>query len=76
MSTQRFHRAMSWRSDLEASRDLMRQEREQFGFLISWFESWRMSRGLEAGREAATRFWKESVRTKARECLSPRDAEG
>jgi hypothetical protein len=58
---------VSWRSDLEASRDLKRQEREQFSFLISWFESWRMSRELKPGREAATRFGKEAVQTKARE---------
>lgn len=67
MSTQTSHEVVSWRSDLEASRDLRRHERDQFAFLISWFESWRMSRDLRPGREAATRFWREAVRSKARE---------
>lgn len=55
-----------WREDLEASRDLTALEKQHFGFLLSWFETWRIQLGLEAGRPAAVRFWREQVKAKAR----------
>lgn len=66
MTTQPSPPPACWRSDLEASRDLNQREKEQFAFLISWFESWRVARSLMPGREAATRFWREAVRAKER----------
>ena len=36
-----------WRADLEASRDLTDHEKQHFGFLLSWFENWRLKQGLE-----------------------------
>lgn len=32
--------AADWRADLEASRDLSDLEKQGFGFLLSWLESW------------------------------------
>jgi integron integrase len=56
-----------WREDLQASRDLSRQEKGGFGFVIGWYEKWRVTRGLEAGRGSAREFWKRQVATKPRE---------
>ena len=38
-----------WRADLDASRDLNDREKQQYGFLVSWYESWRERQKLEAG---------------------------
>lgn len=56
-----------WMEDIENSRDLNRNEKQQFGFLVAWLESWRIQRRLEAGRESCCRFWKEVVKAKPRE---------
>lgn len=56
-----------WLSDIENSRDLSRNEKQQFGFLIAWLESWRIQKRLDPNRETARRFWKEMVTTKPRE---------
>ena len=55
-----------WRDDLEHARDLSKREIESVGFLVNWFESWRLGKGLEASRVVATRFWRESVEVKDR----------
>jgi hypothetical protein len=57
----------SWSEDLMASRDLSKAEIEGFGFLLGWFEEWRLRVGLAPGRSAAERFWKEVVGGKARQ---------
>ena len=44
--------AADWPADLDASRDLNDQERQRFGFLAWWFESWRVRQRLELGRAA------------------------
>ncbi len=51
----------SWSEDLMASRDLSKAEIEGFGFLVGWFEEWRVRAGLPPGRQAAERFWREAV---------------
>jgi hypothetical protein len=56
-----------WLDDIENSRDLNRNEKQQFGFLVAWLESWRIQRRLPACRETCRRFWKEMVKVKPRE---------
>jgi len=51
---------------LKAARNLSRGEIEGFEFLLSWFDTWRIARELELGREAAIVFWKEAVRSRER----------
>ena len=58
--------AANWRLDLEASRDLTELEKQHYGFLLAWFEAWRLRLGLELGRETAVRFWREQVKSKGR----------
>ena len=43
-------------------------DRERAGYLLvlEWFENFRLRHELSAGREAATRFWKEEVRREDR----------
>ena len=55
-----------WRADLDASRDLNDREKQQFGFLVSWYESWRERQKLEPGRAAGVAFWKAQVEVKPR----------
>ncbi|QTN33463.1 tyrosine-type recombinase/integrase [Akkermansiaceae bacterium] len=55
-----------WRSDLEASRDLTDQEKQNHVFLLAWYEHWRLGQGLEPVRASAVRFWNEQVITKPR----------
>ena len=45
-----------WLDDIENSRDLNRNEKQQFGFLVAWLESWRIQRRLPACRETCRRF--------------------
>lgn len=52
----------SWRSDLAAFRGLTDRERTGYVLVLEWFENFRLRHELDAGREAATRFWKEEVR--------------
>ena len=55
-----------WHADLMASRDLSDWEKQNFGFVLSWFESWRRRQDLEPSREAAVKFWKGQVNVKER----------
>ncbi len=55
-----------WKADLEASRDLNDLEKQNYGFLLAWFESWRLRQGLGPERESAVRFWREQVKSKER----------
>jgi integron integrase len=41
-------------------------EKQNFGFLLAWFETWRLRQGLGPERESAVRFWREQVRSKER----------
>jgi hypothetical protein len=63
MSTSRH---ADWRADLDASRDLSDLEKQSYGFVLGWFESWRLRKGLRAERPAAVLFWKEQVLAKPR----------
>jgi len=57
----------AWSQDLEASRDVRIRERSAYAMLLGWLERFRANHGLPAGREACTRFWKESVMVRPRE---------
>lgn len=50
-----------WRKDLAAYRGLSAYERAAFLILLEWFENFRLRSGLQAGREAAERFWRLEV---------------
>ena len=54
-------RDADWRADLDASRDLSDLEKQSYGFVPGWFESWRLRKGLRAERPAAVLFWKEQL---------------
>ena len=58
--------SISWLEDLNHSRDLSPREIDGYGFLLGWYESWRVSKGLVAGRESSVRFWREAVKAKER----------
>ena len=60
------HSSADWREDLERSRDLSKREIEFIGFIVNWFESWRLSQNLKLSRDVARRFWKEAVQSKER----------
>ena len=38
-----------WRSDLMAARDLSDGEQQGYGFLLSWYETWRLGRRFLVG---------------------------
>ncbi len=57
----------AWACDLEASRDVAEKDQASFAMVLGWMERFRAYIGLEAGREACARFWKEQVKTKPRE---------
>jgi len=50
-----------WRNDLEASRNLNRQQKHGFHMLLSWLENFRLRLNLPAGRESAKAFWRTEV---------------
>ena len=56
-----------WRADLAAARDLGEKEKRGYGFLLGWFEDWRLRKRMDAGRVAAVAFWREQVESKSRE---------
>jgi integron integrase len=60
-------KAFNWREDLSASRDLSRNEVQAFGFVVGWFEDWRVRMKLPPGRESAREFWKVAVQSKPRQ---------
>ena len=58
---------LCWRKDLAEFRGLSDQERTGFLLVLEWFENFRQRHGMEAGREAATLFWKTEVIREGRE---------
>ena len=58
--------AADWRADLEASRDLSDLDKQNYVFLLTWFESWRVRQQREADRATAVEFWKAQVVVKPR----------
>jgi len=56
----------NWGEDLAAARDVSEKDKAGYGFVLSWFESWRQRKCLDPGVEAARVFWKEQVLEKAR----------
>ena len=56
-----------WREDLSASRDLTRNEIQAFGFVVAWFEEWRLRNVLPPGRESARGFWRDAVKAVPRQ---------
>lgn len=55
-----------WRNDLEASRDVSDRDKVHYGFLLNWFDGWRVRMNLEPGRDASVKFWQEQVLVKER----------
>jgi len=55
-----------WYTDLMASRDLSEKEKQGYGFLLAWFDTWRMGKRLETSVDSARRFWKREVTSKPR----------
>jgi len=66
MSVSKYTISADWREDLERSRDLSELEKSAYGFVLAWFETWRLKRQEAPGREVARRFWKEAVISKER----------
>ena len=56
----------SWREDLDHARDVSKRDAETLGFVVNWFESWRLAKDLDATRDVAARFWREAVMIKER----------
>ena len=56
-----------WSKDLEASNDVRQREKAAFAMLLGWLEKFVCGRGLQPGRAACERFWKEAVVTRSRE---------
>ncbi len=56
-----------WRDDLENARDLSRGEIESYGFLLAWFENWRLAQKEAPTMDSARKFWRAQVVTKKRE---------
>jgi hypothetical protein len=50
-----------WKSDLAAFRGLTDRDRAGFLVLLEWMGNFWLRLNLEAGRDAATAFWKEEV---------------
>ena len=50
-----------WRSDLRKSRKVSESRKDGYELLLSWFEQWRIGKGLEPGRCAAISFWRGQV---------------
>ncbi len=58
--------AADWRADLDASRDLSDLDKQNYGFLLSWYESWRVRLQQEPSRASSVAFWKCQVVVKPR----------
>lgn len=58
--------APCWHEDLQRSRDLSEWEKQGFGFLLLWYDTWRIKLRLKAGVCAARKFWKAEVLQKER----------
>ena len=56
-----------WSGDLEGSRDVSSHEKPHYGMLLGWMEKFVCSRGLQPGRAACERFWREGVMARSRE---------
>ncbi len=56
-----------WSKDLEASSDVRQREQAAFAMLLGWMEKFVCGKGLQPGRAACERFWKESVMARGRE---------
>lgn len=56
-----------WDEDLEKSRDLNKQEKYGYAFVLRWFDSWRLGHQLDSSVESARKFWRGEVLKKERE---------
>ena len=59
--------SLNWRDDLNASRNLSRNEVQAFGFVVGWFEDWRVRMNLPPGGESAREFWRVAVKSQPRQ---------
>lgn len=60
------HSSADWRADLETSRDLTDLDKQNYFFLLAWYETWRLKLGLGLERATSVRFWREQVKAKER----------
>jgi integron integrase len=56
-----------WSKDLEGSCDVRLREKPNFAMLLGWMEKYVCSQGMQPGRPACERFWRESVMVRHRE---------
>ena len=56
-----------WSGDLDGSCDVRMRERAAFAMLLGWLEKFVCDKGLQPGRAACERFWKEAVMGRGRE---------
>ena len=56
-----------WSKDLEGSCDVNLREKPSFAMVLGWMEKFVCSKGMQPGRTACERFWRESVRVRHRE---------
>lgn len=57
----------AWCDDLEASRNLGRNQKYAYAFVLRWYEGWRLGKQFESSVESARAFWKVEVMSKTRE---------
>ena len=55
-----------WRKDLSEFRGLSDFDRAGFLLVLEWFENFRLRHELDAGRDAARRFWRTEVKCEDR----------
>ncbi|MEC5127590.1 integron integrase [Verrucomicrobiales bacterium BCK34] len=60
-------RNYDWRADLNASREVSRQDKYGYTLLLEWFENWRMAHHLAPSRDSAKQFWRAQILSKERE---------
>jgi hypothetical protein len=56
-----------WSKDLEGSCDVSLREKPSFAMVLGWMEKFVCSKGMQPGRPACERFWREGVMVRHRE---------
>lgn len=55
------HGNASWEADLANARDVNRNQKFAYAYLLHWYESWRLRYGLAASLVSARAFWKAVI---------------
>lgn len=55
------HGKAAWEADLANARDVNRNQKFAYAFILHWFESWRLRQGLAASLVSARAFWRDSI---------------